>query len=89
MTHEMHTPGPTPGMSRYQDEETGRVVTGWALHNHLVHDHWTVDRSRMDSTFGESPDVWAMVDQDGEARTYQRIADVPEDAEGDETGGDG
>ena len=66
-------------MDRYRVDETGRVVTGWTFQTHLVQDDWNVGRSQMDSTFGESPDVRAIVDENGEERTYRRIAVVPDE----------
>ena len=65
-------------VDRFRADETGEIVSEWALHNHLVHDYWDVDRSRMGATVGESPDVWAVIDEDGEGRTFRRV-DAGED----------
>ena len=47
--------------------------TGWALHTQLVHDSWDVDRDRTDPKAGDSPDVWAIIDEEGEEKREQWV----------------
>ena len=71
-------------VGRLRADETGRIITEGGLHFKLAHFRWDVDRDRMDSTPGEAPDAWAIINEDGEPRTYRPITDEADDTdEGD------